>query len=357
MIALIHLIQIIVTMTYIGWRRALIFPLLIVNLLYGVGLPLFCAGIGVGFLVATSPQELESLDVGMLFFVGFTFLILLGAFVFAELWRWHSVLLIWRGAALMRAKQYSDALAIFQRVVKRRPAGALIANEAAALYSVGRVAEAYWSIERALTKILLWKFLRALMWRLRAQALFTLQRPYEALACNAEALRLARHNSAVWERQSFYLAQVGRYPEALASSVQALTYTSKSAQRNELSFLALTAQAHALNGLSRFTEALATAECAIPLNATPVRAYLAQAVALTQLGRVDEARKAAELGLSAAEKRLAAEPSVPVHAESIAYQSVLLRILGRSGEADAAAARSQSLYFQMANPNPGMAPA
>lgn len=361
MIALGHLGTIVFTARSVGWRQAMAVPQVMraLILLYGVGMPLLCAGIGVFSLAALPPQELATQEEGMIVFAGVCGALLLGAFTFAEFWRWRPLLLTWRATTLLLAKRYPDALAILQRLVRLRPKiGTHFANEAIAFYHLGRLAEALFAVEKSLMlRRFGWLAARATVEMIKANILFALQRPFEALAINEQALRLVPNNGAIWALQSFYMAQIGRYPESLACGERALALAPKSAQRKELSYLVLAAQANALNGLSRFAEALAVAQRAIPLNATPVRAYLACAIALTQLGRADDARAAAEQGLRAVEERLAIEPSVPVHAETATYQSALLRILGRADEANAAAARSQALYVQMANPNPGMAPA
>ncbi|UBF24385.1 tetratricopeptide repeat protein [Kovacikia minuta CCNUW1] len=131
------------------------------------------------------------------------------------------------GQALINAKRFEAALAVFSHIVETEPNHVLAwYNKGNALASLERYQDALHSFDQAIQ--IKPDFYPA--WTFRGIMLIQLDRPAEALESCQQALEIQPHDREAWIFHGAALQRLGRYKEAYASYNKATGTTSSSQQ-------------------------------------------------------------------------------------------------------------------------------
>jgi tetratricopeptide (TPR) repeat protein len=251
-----------------------------------------------------------------------------------------ALLLARRASALLRTARYSEALAIYNRLLKpyRTLPGAWI-GKGIALQGLDRADEAL----AAYAHIPMLYPNYAYAWALKSGSLFSQRHYAEALDASYHATMLAPNDMPGWAYKGRISNQLGRHNDALDACDYALRPDSTQAS-DAIRGTAWSARAAALNALGRHEAALAAADEAVKFSPQPVRARLAQAIAPRHMQRNDEAQAAAEQGLATAERFLTRRPT---NLNVWGARADLLYFLGREAEARAAEEHVESAHMPL----------
>lgn len=255
----------------------------------------------------------------------------------------------YRATRLLRAKRFAESLIRFALMTAKYPSDIYAwYGQAQALLGLHRNIEALASCEKALTAAsakstsVLWLLQ---LWLFKGGILYYLHRFSDALDALEHSLALDPNYPRALAHKAYILQRTGYQEQALAAAEHAL-HGGDIASTETWHGMALVAKAGALNGAGRHAEALDIAKKAAQLAQQSSTLYIIQADALAHLGQLQEARIAANQGLVKVEHQIA---DFPERGEYWENRASLLRILGRTSEAEEAEKQASSLIEKSAS--------
>ncbi len=250
---------------------------------------------------------------------------------------------MYRSTKLLNKKRYTEAQVIYERMLAKHPQDANAwYGKAQTLTGQRHWVEALLSCEKAVATLNPKPSsdpFRARILLLKSGILLSMYRLNEALTAIDQSLTLKPNYPYSWAQKAYLLQRAGFPEQALASAERALN-GGLNATFDIWQGMALVAKAGALNSTGNYADALDTARRALPLGPESSTVWIIQADALAHLGQSEEAQAAALQGLAKVAHQISTDP------DGIEYwknKSVLLRMLGRMSEAEAAETQAHTL--------------
>lgn len=249
----------------------------------------------------------------------------------------------YRATRLLRENRFAESQIHFAHMTAKYPKHAYAwYGHAQALSGLHSNIEALASCERAMATAsgklssVPW---RKQFWLLKSGILYSLHHFSDALDALEQSLALDPNYPLALAQKAYILQRTGYQEQALAAAEHALN-GGDIASAKTWHGMALVAKAGALNGTGRHSEALDIAKKAALLAQRSSTLCIIQADALAHLGQLQEARIAANQGLLKVELQIA---DFPERGEYWENRASLLRILGRTSEAEVAEKQASAL--------------